>query len=143
MILHMFQTQDRENAVMMGMVGSLSDQDMADIDAFYASQPMSENDKTWLRENVGAKVVASIIGTTEAGQIGYQSQDDRGIIHTAVDDYNYIEIVDDQGKAVPFGEVGRGGTKIHICNFRKIFLRIQNVNITVKILMASILSLNL
>lgn len=39
--LHNFQTQDRDNAVMMGMVGSLSDQDMADLDAFYASQEMT------------------------------------------------------------------------------------------------------
>ncbi len=36
-----FQTQERENAVMMGMVGSLSDQDMADLDAFYSSQEIS------------------------------------------------------------------------------------------------------
>jgi cytochrome c553 len=39
--LHSFQSQERNNAIMMGMVGSLSDQDMADIDAFYASQEMS------------------------------------------------------------------------------------------------------
>ena len=39
--LHSFQSQERNNAIMMGMVGSLSDQDMADLDAFYASQEMS------------------------------------------------------------------------------------------------------
>ena len=39
--LHSFQSQERNNAIMMGMVGSLSDQDMADMDAFYASQEMS------------------------------------------------------------------------------------------------------
>lgn len=39
--LHRFQSQERNNAIMMGMVGSLSDQDIADMDAFYASQEMS------------------------------------------------------------------------------------------------------
>jgi cytochrome c553 len=39
--LHRYQSQERDNAIMKGMVGTLSDQDMADIDAFYASQEMS------------------------------------------------------------------------------------------------------
>ena len=39
--LAMFQSQERDNAVMMGMVGSLSEQDMADLDAFYADQAMT------------------------------------------------------------------------------------------------------
>jgi cytochrome c553 len=39
--LAMFQSQQRNNAIMLGMVGSLSEQDMADLDAYYASQAMS------------------------------------------------------------------------------------------------------
>lgn len=37
--LEAFQSGERENAVMMGMVDSLTPQDMADIDAYYSSQP--------------------------------------------------------------------------------------------------------
>ena len=39
--LHKFQSKSRDNAIMMGMVGSLSDEDMADLDAYYSSQAMS------------------------------------------------------------------------------------------------------
>lgn len=34
-----FKSGERENAIMKGMVANLSEQDMADIDAYYSSQP--------------------------------------------------------------------------------------------------------
>lgn len=39
--LAMFKSQQRDNAIMLGMVGALNEQDMADIDAYYSSQAMS------------------------------------------------------------------------------------------------------
>jgi cytochrome c553 len=36
-----FKSGERENPIMAGMVGALSEQDMADLDAYYASQPIS------------------------------------------------------------------------------------------------------
>lgn len=37
--LQAYQSQARENAVMYGIAAALSEQDMADLDAYYASQP--------------------------------------------------------------------------------------------------------
>nr|AGO87469.1 cytochrome c4 [uncultured bacterium B19D1_C12D4_E9D6] len=37
--LRLFKDKERENAIMAGMVIGLSEQDMADLDAFYSSQP--------------------------------------------------------------------------------------------------------
>ena len=39
--LAMFKSAERDNPVMMGMVGALNDQDMLDLDAFYSSQTMT------------------------------------------------------------------------------------------------------
>jgi cytochrome c553 len=36
-----FKSGERENPIMAGMVGALSEQDMADLDAYYASQTIS------------------------------------------------------------------------------------------------------
>ncbi|MFT5259529.1 MAG: cytochrome c553 [Saprospiraceae bacterium] len=38
-----FQNKTRNNAVMMGMVGNLSDQDMLDLDAYYSRQAATSN----------------------------------------------------------------------------------------------------
>lgn len=58
--LKAFKSGERVNAVMAGQAVILSDEDMADLDAFYASQPaktnplMSEEDKALAEE--GAKI---------------------------------------------------------------------------------------
>ncbi len=73
----------------------------------FAGQPMSKQDRLWLKEALGAKRISSIIGTTEAGQIGYQCEHQSGKTHHVVDDYNHLEFVDDQGSPVAKGQPGR------------------------------------
>jgi phenylacetate-coenzyme A ligase PaaK-like adenylate-forming protein len=72
----------------------------------FAGQPISESDKDWLCTSLEVKNVFSVIGTTEAGMIGYQNQFCKGNVHKLVDDYNWIEIINREGNPVPFGDVG-------------------------------------
>jgi phenylacetate-CoA ligase len=73
----------------------------------YAGLPMSETDKTWFREKCGVKIISSVIGTTETNQIGYQCEHLKGNEHHLTDDYNYVEIVGENGNVIPTEEVGR------------------------------------
>jgi len=73
----------------------------------YAGQPMSAADRQWLKEACGTKRIVSIIGTTEANQLGYQCERLEGAFHHVVDDYNWVEVVDDEGAPVPDGQLGR------------------------------------
>lgn len=73
----------------------------------YAGQPMALHDRQWLKEALGVRRVSSIIGTTEAGQIGYQCEHQENQAHHLIDDYNYLEIVDEKGIPVEPGEEGR------------------------------------
>ena len=68
---------------------------------------MSEIDKKWLRDALGVKTITSVIGASEVGQIAYQCPNQTGNLHHLVDDFNYIECVDDEGCVVPEGQVGR------------------------------------
>ena len=65
----------------------------------YAGQPMSLQDRKWLKESLNTQRVSSVIGTTEAGQIGYQCEHQQGQAHHLIDDYTYLEIV--EGALVP------------------------------------------
>lgn len=74
----------------------------------YAGQPLSEADRRWLREELGASRVASIIGTTEANQLAYQCELQEGTrLHHVAEDYNHVELVGTAGAEVSVGETGR------------------------------------
>lgn len=72
----------------------------------FAGQPMSSEDRAWLKRECGAKRVASVIGTTEAGQLGYQCAHMEGSAHHLAEGYNLVEILDDAGNQVPDGFPG-------------------------------------
>jgi phenylacetate-coenzyme A ligase PaaK-like adenylate-forming protein len=72
----------------------------------YAGQPMSDPDRRWLKVALGAKVISSIIGTTEANQLAYQDSSCEGLVHRLIDDYNFVEVVDGQGHSVRAGDIG-------------------------------------
>lgn len=73
----------------------------------YAGLPLSPGDREFLTEQCGVTRISSIIGTTEANQIGYQCTYLSGKKHHLVDDYNIIEFLDEDGNEVSDGEVGR------------------------------------
>jgi phenylacetate-CoA ligase len=73
----------------------------------YGGQVMSPTDIEWLRRDLGATRVHSIFGSTEAGSLGYQCECLTGTReHHLLDEYNWVEIVDDEGHVLPDGEVG-------------------------------------
>ncbi len=72
----------------------------------YAGVPLNPNDRKWLKEVLGVERICSVIGTTEANHIAYQDQDCIGNQHRMVEDYNYLEIVDEKGKPVAENDVG-------------------------------------
>ncbi|MCC7439989.1 MAG: AMP-binding protein [Bdellovibrionales bacterium] len=74
----------------------------------YAGAPLSRADREWLVKELGARRVASIIGATDGAQFGYQTAELEGsAVHRTVDEYNWVEIVDEEGRACPVGVPGR------------------------------------
>ncbi|MBI5242471.1 MAG: hypothetical protein HY922_02155 [Elusimicrobia bacterium] len=73
----------------------------------YAGSPMSPSDKKWIESELRARRVSSVIGANDGGQIGFQCAAMSGALHHAIDDFNYLEIVDDDGRRAPDGETGR------------------------------------
>ncbi|MCZ7460685.1 phenylacetate--CoA ligase family protein [Streptomyces sp. WMMC940] len=72
----------------------------------YGGTPMTETDKDWLRGELGAQVVSSILAANDGAQLGHQCAALGGTLHHVNDDYNLIEVVDEQGAPVAAGEVG-------------------------------------
>ncbi|GAA2142566.1 hypothetical protein GCM10009760_27830 [Kitasatospora kazusensis] len=72
----------------------------------YGGTPMQESDKLWLREQLGTKVVSSILAANDGAQLGYQCGELGGTLHHLCEDYNLIEVVDEQGRPVPEGTPG-------------------------------------
>ncbi len=72
----------------------------------YAGEPLNQTDRDWLINVLNIKSITSVIGTTEAGQLAYQCPKCKNQEHHVIDDYNYIEIVDDQLNSVKSNEVG-------------------------------------
>lgn len=72
----------------------------------YAGSPLSLTDYQWLKEELMVKRIASVIGANDGGQMAYQCQHMKGSIHHTIDDFNYIEIVDNNGNRLPNGEAG-------------------------------------
>lgn len=73
----------------------------------YAGSPMSKTDYDWIKDKLKAERVSSIIGANDGGQIAYQCCKMEGAFHHTVDDFNYIEIVDENRCGVPDGKPGR------------------------------------
>jgi phenylacetate-coenzyme A ligase PaaK-like adenylate-forming protein len=73
----------------------------------YAGSPMSAADCDWLKSALKVRRVASVIGANDGGQLGYQCAHMRGPLHHAIDEFNWVEVVDDRGRPVPNGETGR------------------------------------
>lgn len=73
----------------------------------YAGSPMSAADYDWLKSALKVGRIASVIGANDGGQLGYQCAHMRGPLHHAVDEFNWIEIVDDRGRPVRDGQAGR------------------------------------
>jgi phenylacetate-CoA ligase len=73
----------------------------------YAGASMSAEDRRWLTEALGVEQISSVIGANDGGQIGFQCAHQSGRIHHAVDDFNWLEIVDPDGKPVVGDEPGR------------------------------------
>ncbi|MFP3521554.1 hypothetical protein SB912_03375 [Pantoea sp. SIMBA_072] len=72
----------------------------------YGGALWPEHRKKWLIETLGIKTFHSILAANDGAQIGYQSPPLQGVEHYLVDDYNYVEIVDDLGNPVADGERG-------------------------------------
>ncbi|CAB3751662.1 MULTISPECIES: phenylacetate--CoA ligase family protein [Burkholderia] len=81
----------------------------------YGGAPWQESRKRWLKAEFGVSVIRSILAANDGAQIGYQPDGLGGATHLLVDDYNYVEIVDDDGKPVPDGQQGH----ILITNWQK------------------------
>lgn len=72
----------------------------------YGGASWPEHRKQWLSQALGIKTFHSILAANDGAQIGYQSPPLTGAEHYLIDDYNYVEIVDDQGKPVDEGQAG-------------------------------------
>lgn len=73
----------------------------------YAGAPMGDRDREWLKAELGVTRISSVIGANDGGQFAFQCAHQSGRFHHTVDDFNFIEIVDDQGQPVPDGQPGR------------------------------------
>ncbi|MBL7544890.1 MAG: hypothetical protein JNL11_13820 [Bdellovibrionaceae bacterium] len=73
----------------------------------YAGAPMSDRDRDWLKSELGVSRIGSVIGANDGGQFAFQCSHQSGRLHHTIDDFNYVEIVNDQGQPVPDGEPGR------------------------------------
>ncbi|WP_306320200.1 MULTISPECIES: phenylacetate--CoA ligase family protein [unclassified Streptomyces] len=72
----------------------------------YGGTPMTETDKDWLRRELGARVVSSVLAANDGAQLGHQCTRLGGTLHHVNDDYNLIEVVDEDGAVLPEGTVG-------------------------------------
>jgi phenylacetate-CoA ligase len=81
----------------------------------FGGQSMILANQRWLKEHLGVKRLASVIASNDGGPFGYQCEHMTENLHHIMDEYNYVEIVDDDGHVVPDGEEGR----ILLTNLRK------------------------
>ncbi|MEV7008449.1 hypothetical protein [Streptosporangium sp. NPDC051022] len=72
----------------------------------YGGTAMTETDKAWLREHLGVRVISSIVAANDGAQLGYQCRELDGTLHHLCDEYNLIEVVDEEGRPLPDGEPG-------------------------------------
>jgi phenylacetate-coenzyme A ligase PaaK-like adenylate-forming protein len=61
---------------------------------FYGGEPMTDSQKSWLREHFGVRrVSSSIYGSNDAGPMGYQCQASEGNVHHLLSDIQTLEIL--------------------------------------------------
>lgn len=72
----------------------------------YLGTAMSESDKAWLAQNLGTRIISSVLAVNDGAQLGYQCGELSGALHHVNDDFNFIEVVDDRGEPLPDGEAG-------------------------------------
>jgi phenylacetate-coenzyme A ligase PaaK-like adenylate-forming protein len=72
----------------------------------YGGSPMMESDKQWLQDCLGTQSISSILAANDGAQLGYQCADLGGTLHHICDDYNLLEVVDEDGRRLPDGEAG-------------------------------------
>ncbi|MGK3984567.1 hypothetical protein WME99_16095 [Sorangium sp. So ce136] len=73
----------------------------------YGGAGLSPVDAEWLRTNMGVKRISSVIASVDALQFGFQCSHCTGNEHHTLDDFNHVEIVDEDGNPVEEGEEGR------------------------------------
>ncbi len=73
----------------------------------FAGSPLQPSDKKWMIESLGVKRITSIIGANDGGQIGYQCEMQSGAFHHTVDDFNYLETLDENGRPCEPGQPGK------------------------------------
>jgi phenylacetate-CoA ligase len=73
----------------------------------YAGSPMSAADRAWIADALAARRIGSVVGANDGGAIAYQCEKLAGALHHVLDDFNLIEIVDDEGAPLPDGQPGR------------------------------------
>lgn len=73
----------------------------------YAGTPLSPTDYDWLKSALKISRISSVIGANDGGQIAFQCSRMRGNLHHAIDDFNYLEVVDEKGRPAPDGTAGK------------------------------------
>ncbi|HEY9722702.1 MAG TPA: AMP-binding protein [Oscillatoriaceae cyanobacterium] len=75
---------------------------------FYAGEHLYEEERRFLRERLGCRVIASAgYGAVDTGLMGYQCEAATGSVHHVLADHVYLEIVDPETFApLPDGEEG-------------------------------------
>ncbi|AUX44459.1 uncharacterized protein SOCE26_059230 [Sorangium cellulosum] len=73
----------------------------------YGGAGLSRVDAAWIRTHMGVKRIASVIASVDAMQFGFQCPHCTGNEHHTLDDFNHVEIVDEDGNPVEDGEEGR------------------------------------
>ncbi|WP_394841314.1 hypothetical protein LZC95_30115 [Pendulispora brunnea] len=73
----------------------------------FAGTSLGKADAEWLQREAGVRRIASVVGANDGGPVAYQCDAMSGALHHLVDEYNYVEIVDDEGRRVEDGQPGR------------------------------------
>ncbi|NHA01018.1 hypothetical protein G5V59_17120 [Nocardioides sp. W3-2-3] len=72
----------------------------------FGGSPLAEHDRDWLADHLGTRTISSILAANDGAQIAYQCPHQRGRTHHLVDDYNLVEVVDEEDRPVPDGVPG-------------------------------------
>lgn len=72
----------------------------------FGGSALADHDRDWLREALGVRTLSSILAANDGAQIAYQCPHQSGRVHHLVDDYNLVEVVDEEGRACPDGVAG-------------------------------------
>ncbi|MBI5629953.1 MAG: hypothetical protein HY921_03600 [Elusimicrobia bacterium] len=73
----------------------------------YGGSSLAPSDREWLERELKVRRISSVIGANDGGQFAFQCEFQRGGLHHSVDDFNYLEVADPEGRPVPEGETGQ------------------------------------